>query len=99
MPVQMDRPIAVAPLVLALTRPTLTMGIPRGAFVFELILVAMIFLNLRNPLAWLLFAPIHIVFYVLTIRDPYFLSILVTKMRHCARSQNKVFWGGNSYTF
>jgi type IV secretion system protein VirB3 len=95
--VLLDQPIEVAPLVLPLTRPTLTLGIPRGAFVFELVLVAMIFLNLRSPLAWLIFAPIHAVFYVVTIRDPYYLSILMTKMRKCARSQNKGFWGGNSY--
>lgn len=94
---QPDRPIEVAPLILPLTRPTLVWGVPRGAFIFEAMIVSMIFLQSRNIFALLLFLPIHAILYILTIRDPRFIDIISVWLKKCLPVPNRSFWGGNSY--
>jgi len=94
---QPDKEIEIAPLILPLTRPTMIWGVPRGAVIFEMVLVAMTFLQTRNIFALLLFLPLHATLYVLTIRDPRFIDIVTVWTRKCLPVPNKSFWGGNSY--
>lgn len=95
---QQDARVEIAPLILPLTRPTMILGVPRGAFVIEGVIVCIIFLQAHNPLMMLLFLPLHAIMYVLTIRDPRFLDILRVKAAKCLPVRNKSFWGGNSYS-
>lgn len=87
----------VAPLVIGLTRPRMMWGIPIGLFVGELMVVVMIFLNTKNLAAFLLFAPLHAIAFMMTIRDPHMASVFRVRIARCPLSKNRQFWGGNSY--
>ena len=55
------------PLVGGLTRPPMMLGVPYVLFVMEWCVIVLIFINTKNLLMFLLFAPIHGLAYALTV--------------------------------
>jgi len=85
------------PLVVGLTRPPMMLGVPYVLFVLEWCVVVLIFINTKNLLMFLLFAPIHGIAYALTVRDNRFVDILLVRYGKCPITRNHRFWGGDSY--
>ena len=85
------------PLVGGLTRPPMMLGVPYVLFVMEWCVIVLIFINTKNLLMFLLFAPIHGLAYALTVRDNRFVDILLVRYGKCPITRNHRFWGGDSY--
>ena len=90
--------LKVSPLVVPLTRPTMSWGVPRGAFLAQLMGVCTIFVLSHHLLMFLLLIVTHPILYMLTIRDPYFVEILRVKLTKTMPVRNKWFWGANSFS-
>ena len=86
------------PLVGGLTRPPMMLGIPYVLFVMEFVVVALIFINTKNLLMFLLVLPVHGIAYALTVRDNRFVDVLMVRLAKCPVTRNHRFWGGDSYS-
>ena len=86
------------PLVGGLTRPPMMLGIPYVLFVMEIVVVALIFINTKNLLMFLLVLPVHGIAYALTVRDNWFVDVLMVRFAKCPVTRNHRFWGGDSYS-
>ena len=58
------------------------LGVPYVLFVMEWCVIVLIFINTKNLLMFLLFAPIHGLAYALTVRDNRFVDILMVWTPH-----------------
>lgn len=88
-----DADIVLDPLFVGLTRPAMVLGVPYGAFITEVLAVAMIFLTTGSPLYILLALPIHGVMYLLSAHDPGMFASIFLWMQTIGRCRNKAFWG------
>jgi type IV secretion system protein VirB3 len=86
------------PLVGGPTRPPMMLGIPYVLFVMEFVVVALIFINTKNLLMFLLVLPVHGIAYALTVRDNRFIDVLMVRFANCPVTRNHRFWGGDSYS-
>lgn len=95
---QQNAPVKISPLIVALTRPTLMWGVPRGAFIAEGCGVPTLFIITHNLWMLLIFFVTHPLLYILTIRDPYFVDIIRVYFTKTLPTRNKRFWGANSFS-
>ena len=90
------------PLFVGMTRPPLVLGVPMEFFGINFILfgIGMIaFASLAGKALFFLSVciPLHIAAYILTEREPHWMSIYITKLTRCGPIQNRAFWKSNSY--
>ena len=95
-----QEPTQVSPLFLALTRPIMVAGVTYDFMVINTMITTLAFLATGNLLMFLIGMPIHMVGYVMSLKDPHIFSLLsVALSKHGnAHALNKKFWGCNSYT-
>lgn len=90
-------------LFVALTRSPITFGVPFFYFFFLFIIGAVIFLipglTIFQVFAIEVFVlvPLYGMGYVLTARDPFWISILLTKFNKCTPTMNRKHWKSDSY--
>ncbi|SDR63315.1 type IV secretion system protein VirB3 [Rhizobiales bacterium GAS113] len=93
-----DVPVALDPIVRGLTRPAMMWGVPYVIFVLEMLAVVMVFINTKRLLVFLVWPVLHAVAYWMTVKDPFFIDIVITRNRFCSRTANRAIWGGDSYS-
>jgi type IV secretion system protein VirB3 len=85
-------------LFVGLTRPVTIAGIPYGAFVVELMTVALVFLAVGNPLYLALAVPVHAALYLITANDPGAIDVIFMWVKTLGRCRNGRFWGAASFS-
>ena len=91
----MDEPI-ITPLVRALTRAPTLMGVPYLYFMFNGVVSAVCFLQSHNLLMMLVAIPLHLIGYVMTVRDDRIFEILFVRSTRCPPRSRSV-WSADSY--
>ncbi len=84
-------------LFVALTRPQMFAGVTYSYFVINVVLTVELFLIFRS--FWVLLAGlvIHGVGMILSLREPRFTDLWLTRVRNCPRVKNHALWQCNSY--
>lgn len=84
-------------LFVALTRPQMFAGVTYSFFVINAIIGVELFLVFRS--FWVLVAAviIHLIGMVLSLREPRFTDLWLTRVRNCPRVRNHALWQCNSY--
>ena len=87
----------ITPLVRALTRAPTLMGVPYLYFMFNGVISSVCFLISHNLLMLLVAIPLHLLGYVLTLRDDRIFEILMVRTSKCP-PRSRAFWGADSYS-
>ena len=87
----------ITPLVRALTRAPTLMGVPYLYFMFNGVISSVCFLLSHNLLMLLVAIPLHLLGYVLTLRDDRIFEILMVRTSKCP-PRSRAFWGADSYS-
>jgi type IV secretion system protein VirB3 len=84
-------------LFTALTRPQMFAGVTYSYFVINAVIGVELFLIFRSP--WVLFASlaIHGLGMRMSLREPRFADLWLTRVRNCPRVKNYALWQCNSY--
>lgn len=84
-------------LFIAITRPQMFAGVTFSFFVINAIVAVELFLIFRS--LWVLLAAvvIHLVGMVVSLREPRFVDLWLTRVRTCPRVRNHRLWRCNSY--
>ena len=91
----LEQPLIV-PLVRALTRAPTLMGVPYMYFMFNGVVSSVCFLVTHNLLMLLVAIPLHLLGYVLALRDDRIFEILFVRSTKCP-PRSRAFWGADSY--
>lgn len=86
----------ITPLVKALTRAPSLLGVPYLYFMFNGVVSSVCFLVSHNLFLLLVAIPLHLIGYVLTLRDERIFEILFVKTSKCP-PRSRAFWGADSY--
>ncbi|MFC2254517.1 type IV secretion system protein VirB3 [Labrys portucalensis] len=92
-----QEPPEIVPLVKALTKAPTLFGVPYMFTMANLVLTAVVFLVTKNLLLLLICAPIHLVGYLLTLRDDQIFAILRVKGQKTP-PRSSLVWGVKSYS-
>jgi type IV secretion system protein VirB3 len=84
-------------LFVALTRPQMFAGVTYSFFVINIVIAVELFLIFRSFWALLGAALVHILGMVLSLREPRFVDLWLTRVRNCPRVKNHALWRCNSY--
>lgn len=87
----------ITPLVRALTRAPTLMGVPYLYFMFNGVVSSVCFLLSHNLFMLLVAIPLHLLGYVLTLRDDRIFEILLVRTSKCP-PRSRAFWGADSYS-
>ena len=84
-------------LFVGLTRPQMLFGVTYGYTIGNAILTTELFLLFRSP--WVLLAAVlvHVVGWIVCLRDPRFFDIWLVTAQRCPRVPNHRVWRCNSY--
>lgn len=84
-------------LFVALTRPQMFAGVTYSYFVINVVIAVELFLIFRS--FWVLLAAlfVHGIGMLLSIREPRFVDLWLTRVRNCPRVRNHSLWRCNSY--
>lgn len=82
---------------LALTRPQMFAGVTYSYFVINAIISAELFLIFKSFWALGVAVLLHLVGMVLSLREPRFVDLWITRVSRCPRVKNHKVWGCNSY--
>ena len=84
-------------LFVALTRPQMFAGVTYSFFVINVVIAVELFLIFRS--FWVLLAAVLIHFFgmVMSLREPRFVDLWLTRVRNCPRVRNHKLWRCNSY--
>ena len=93
---ELEEPL-VTPLVKALTRAPTLMGVPYLYFMFNGVAASVAFLVTHNLFMLGIAIPLHLVGYVLTLRDDRIFEILVVRSANCP-PRSQAVWGVDSYS-
>jgi type IV secretion system protein VirB3 len=93
-----DAPAVLDPLVKGLTRPAMMLGVPYVVFVLNLLAVVMVFIWTKRLMTFVAWPLLYAIGYWLTVKDPFFIDIVITRNRYCTRTPNRAIWGGDSYS-
>ncbi len=85
------------PLFIAMTRPPMIMGVTFIFMGLNFLGVAFIFVITKNLLHLLFIIPIHMVGYLICLKDPQLMDVIVKKSQKTSGVTNKKFWRGASY--
>jgi type IV secretion system protein VirB3 len=83
-------------LFLALTRPSMMMGVTMEAFFINIIIAICTFIIAKNIFFALIWLPLHLICIVLCRMDTQLFSIILCKTR-LAKPNNAALWKGASY--
>lgn len=86
----------ITPLVKALTRAPSLLGVPYLYFMFNGVISSVCFLVTHNLFMLLVAIPLHLIGYILTLRDERIFEILFVKTSKCP-PRSRGFWGADSY--
>jgi type IV secretion system protein VirB3 len=89
-----EQRIVVDPLFVGLTRPATMWGVPYTGVVIEVLLVAIVFLAMGNPLYLLLALPIHGILYAIGSHDPGIFDSIAMSAKTVWKCRNAGFWNG-----
>jgi type IV secretion system protein VirB3 len=87
----------ITPLVKGLTRAPTLMGVPYLYFMFNGVASSVCFLVSHNLFVLLVAIPLHLLGYLLTLRDDRIFEILLVKSTKCP-PRSRAFWGADSYS-
>jgi type IV secretion system protein VirB3 len=82
----------------ALARPQMFAGVSYSYFVLNLAITTEVFLITRSFWAILAAIAVHVIGYVLCLKEPRALDLWLLKASACPRVPNHAFWGCNSYS-
>ena len=85
------------PLFIAMTRPPMLMGVTFIFMGLNMFSVAFVFVITKNLLHLLFMIPIHAVGYLICLKDPQLIDVMVKKSQKTSGVTNKKFWSGGSY--
>lgn len=85
------------PLFVALTRPQMFAGVTYSYFVANAIVATELFLIFRSVLALVAALVVHFIGVMMSLREPRFLDIWLTRAGRCPRVRNYAIWRCNSY--
>ena len=85
------------PLFLGMTRPPLVWGVSFSAFVLNVVASTMVFLALSDLRGFLVFPLVHVLAYLLCLRDPRIFDLLAVRVSRTPPVPNARFWGAKSY--
>ena len=74
------------PLFVAITRPAMKWGVTLDAIIVVGALIAVLMIATKNPLTLLLYVPVHGVMYLMCLRDPRLLRLLLMWLKTQAKS-------------
>lgn len=93
-----DEKVEIDPLFLGMTRPPMVMGVTYSFFVINGMVTTISFLALNNLFAFLVGIPVHIVGYLLCLKDPRMFDIWRVRLLKTPMTRNRRFWSANSYS-
>jgi type IV secretion system protein VirB3 len=93
----MDEQIRNDTLFVALTRPQMFAGVTYTFFVINLVIGLELFLIFRSWWVLLFALAMHGIGMVVSLREPRFFDLWISRVRHCPRIPNYGFWQCNSY--
>lgn len=85
------------PLFIAMTRPPMIMGVTFLFMGINVIGVAFVFVLTKNLLHLLFGIPIHLIGYLICMRDPQLIDVYVKKSQKTSGVTNRKYWSGSSY--
>lgn len=85
------------PLFIGMTRPPMIAGVTFLFMGMNAFTVAFIYVIAKNPLILLLMLPIHGVGYLLCLKDPRLLDVIVKRAQKSSGVPNVKYWAGKSY--
>lgn len=93
----MSEPLQRDVLFTALTRPQMFAGVTYSFFIINAILAVELFLIFKS--LWVLVAAIliHLAGMLASVREPRFVDLWLSRVRHCPRIKNHAIWQCNSY--
>ena len=74
------------PLFVAVTRPAMKWGVTLDAIIATGALIAVLMIATKNPLTLLLYLPVHGVMYLMCLRDPRLMRLLLLWLKTKAKS-------------
>ena len=93
-----DENVAIDLLFLGLTRPPMAFGVTYAFFVLNGMFTTIAFLALNSLWAWLLGIPVHLIGYLMCLKDPRIFDIWRVRLLKTPPTRNRGFWRSNSYT-
>ena len=84
-------------LFVALTRPQMFAGVTYSYFVINMVVTAELFLVFRSIWVLLTALIVHGIGVLLSLREPRFVDLWVTRASRCGRVRNHGLWRCNSY--
>ncbi len=84
-------------LFVALTRPQMFAGVTYSYFVINAVIGVELFLIFRSFQVLLVSLAIHGVGMLISLREPRFVDLWLTRVRNCPRVKNHTLWRCNSY--
>ena len=92
-----DENVEMDPLFLGMTRPPMVLGVTYTFFVINGMVTTIAFLALNNLFAFLIGIPVHIIGYLLCLKDPRIFDIWRVRLLKTPMTRNRGFWKANSY--
>lgn len=93
-----EQTLTVDPLFVAMTRPATVLGVPYVAFVAEIVVSAMVFLAIGNPLWIAIVFPIHGILYLISVNDPSIFFSIAMWVKTNGKCLNTAYWGAASFS-
>ena len=84
------------PLFIAMTRPPMLLGVTFLFLGLNVLGVAFVFVITKNILHLLFIVPIHLVGYMICLKDPMLLDVMIKRAQKTSGVTNKKFWAGSS---
>lgn len=84
-------------LFTALTRPQMFAGVTYSFFVVNAVLAVELFLIFKRLEVLLISVVLHLIGVILSLREPRFVDLWLTRVRNCPRVKNYALWRCNSY--
>lgn len=84
------------PLFQGMTRPTMLLGVTYEAFVFNFLFSTIVFLGSGNLLSGLVAIPIHLVSFLICLREPRFFGLVKLWLLTSGRTRNRLVWAAAS---
>jgi type IV secretion system protein VirB3 len=79
------------PLFQGLTRPAMLLGVSYTFMVVNFMVIMVVFLNTKNPAMIFMALPVHGVGYLICMREPRAIELLLVKTARTLRCRNKLF--------
>jgi type IV secretion system protein VirB3 len=84
-------------LFVALTRPQMFAGVTYSFFVINVVVAVELFLIFKSFKVLLVGLGIHLVGMLVSLHEPRFVDLWLTRVRNCPRIKNYAIWRCNSY--